>query len=140
MDEDALHVLRNSKFAKEIWIKFIPATKRTFFSLPLKEWPQMNLGDSNLMDSNWATLLLQLHGGCGDGITLDALKIVSLFLITHVTLILKAFDTRCTLTEKAKLRKEMLVCWESPDFGWLKLNIDVVAKGNLGLACGGGVL
>ena len=32
--------------------------------------------------------------------------------------------------EKAKLRKEMLVRWESADLGWLKLNIDGVAKGN----------
>ncbi|KAJ8447911.1 hypothetical protein Cgig2_012046 [Carnegiea gigantea] len=87
-----------------------------------------------------ATLLLQLHGGCGDGITLDALKIVSMFLINQVTLILKAFDTGCTPTGKAKLRKEMLVRWESPDFGWLKLNIDVLAKVNLGLACGGRLL
>lgn len=96
MDEDALHILWNSKFSKEIWIKFIPATKRrTFFSLPLKDWLRMNLGDSNFMDSDWVTLLLQLHlhDGCGDGTTLDALKIVSLFLINHVTLILKAFDT-----------------------------------------------
>jgi len=54
-DEDRLHILRDCKYAREVWTKLVPADKQgAFFDQPLHNWLKNNLRFST--NSTWSTL------------------------------------------------------------------------------------
>lgn len=146
-DETILHVLRECPAAAGLWIRLVPRSKhQRFFTLPLLEWLFENLAKREpIWGDSWPTLFALTVWWCwkwrcgyvfGDeGKCRDRVQ----FLRGKAREVVVAND-KLSERSRGRERVEMQISWQKPPSGWIKLNTDGAAKGNLGLATAGGIL
>jgi len=61
-EETAMHLLRDCKFAKEIWEQLIPTGSHAlFYTLPLRTWIKTNIQAHTPCEENWPTIFFVAH-------------------------------------------------------------------------------
>jgi len=147
-DEDTLHVLRDCRFAWEVWSNLGPAGEREiFFSTPLRTWLRNNLVKP--VHASWPILFATAvwwlwkwrNKRCFEDPEFMPVN-PSCFIRSKAKETISAFNKSNPLIANpiAKGISESLIQWFPPPEGWVKLNVDGASKGNPGLAGAGGLL
>ncbi|CAI9754113.1 unnamed protein product [Fraxinus pennsylvanica] len=118
--ETISHVLRDCLIAKALWLKLLPLSDNAgFFDLNFNDWMVGNL-------RNGSTTREILIGGCSLGLPV-------------VDACVAAFDALATVGEVNAVRREALISWTRPPYGFVVLNTDGAFRRNSLSATAGGV-
>ncbi|KAJ8448033.1 hypothetical protein Cgig2_028909 [Carnegiea gigantea] len=145
-EETTLHLLRDCSLAWTVWNAMLPSHDRSsFFTGSLRSWLAYNLGRSGTDNRNWSTYfattlwwIWKWRNKCmfdePNFIPHNPRRVIQ--EKTASTLQAMQSPAGNSLT----IRTEQFIRWVPPPLGWYKLNVDGAAKGNPGMAGGGGVL
>ncbi|KAF7823171.1 putative ribonuclease H protein At1g65750 family [Senna tora] len=145
--EDLLHTLRDCAKARCIWLKLVhPSKWHLFFNVPRLNWLSLNLG-SNMgwHGSDWGVIFAY---ACW---YIWRMRNAEIFDSPHygsadpVYAILKlsgdssrAMSKLCAGNLGPSSHIQRFICWEKPNVGWVKFNVDAASRESLNLtACGG---
>ena len=147
-DEDTLHILRDCRFAREIWSKLIPAGEReSFFTTSLYSWLRNNLEKPAC--PTWPILFTTVVWWLWKWRNICCFKDPDFKPVNPLIVIHKKTKEITAAFNKENLFSanptggsitKSLIQWIPPPEGWFKLNVDDVSKGNPGTACAGGLL
>ncbi|CAN1165568.1 Putative ribonuclease H protein At1g65750 [Linum perenne] len=126
--EDAIHVLRDCKFARDLWLSLIPtANLQSFFAGTLQDWLCRELQNAEfgqLVGIACWLLWKARNEAIFDkvSVTSDQLRLRVLFWIAGVRETMKAHSQ--SLSGTSIRRRETLLSWIPPPDAWFAINTD----------------
>ena len=149
IEENTIHILRDCLAAKRVWRLLGVQTDDLIWRIPLRDWLLGNIEKRNLQsDEGWPTLFSvtcwwlwrwrnERSFNAEPRIPIDQVS----FVFARVKEVRDAFlRDQCPNSGHGGTRQEILVKWQCPSVGWVKLNTDGASKGNPGKAGAGGVI
>ncbi|CAN1779029.1 Putative ribonuclease H protein At1g65750 [Linum perenne] len=142
--EDTLHVLRDCRFARKLWVSILPPDRiPNFFSGTLQDWLIRELKDPEFgqLVGIAAWLLWKARNEAifeNTPVTSDQLRLRVLYWIAGVRETMKA--QLQSLSNIANRRRETLISWIPPPDDWLKINTDGSVIHPHSLAAAGGII
>ena len=147
--ETVLHVLRDCRYATQVWMGLVsPDRWSEFFSLPVQEWLYSNLTNNLSFDLSMEWSLIfgvacwLLWQWRNKALFDDAFCEMS-NPIGFIKFKAKQFShsTQFNDDEQSRRTKQSrLIGWDAPPMGWIKVNSDGARKSSSGLASAGGLL
>ena len=147
-EENSLHILRDCRYAREVWTQMVPVDQQdTFFTLSLNTWLRSNLEKS--AHPTWPILFTTAawwlwkwrNVRCFEDPEFKPVY-PSIFIHRKTKEITTAFNKENPFmaSPTGSIATESLIKWIPPPEGWFKLNVDGASKGNPGIAGAGGIL
>lgn len=149
IEENTLHILRDCPAASRVWTILGVNVEDLGWRIPLKDWLLGNI-ERRLVrtDSNWPQLFgvaiwwlwKWRNERCFNGVPKIPLDQVS-FIFASLKQVTMAFLRDQQHVGGGSIRRqEILVRWQYPNMGWVRLNTDGASKGNPCKAGAGGLI